>query len=253
MSEILIIKSEKGYQCPYCKRDFKEKFNIVNHTTTCRFLSLTKREQDNEIEQKGEDLPTQYELFRIIQHLSLRIDKLENENSKIKKQNMKKVNVIDWLNQSEKKPKYLFKEWVSCYVLPKIVNHVEIAYKNNLTDSIYDMFENIVKEGGCIDIHPFCCFDHKSSVFYVYRTDSSGISQWEQLINEEFDQFIKQIVAKYYGEFLKGWYAEHESMILENETYYETYIRYYKKISAEVNYSKVKQRLYFICKQHMSS
>lgn len=249
MSEIL-IKSEKGYQCPYCKRDFKEKCNIVNHATTCRFLSLTKKEQDNEIEQRSEELPTHYELFRIIQHLSLRIDKLENENNKIRKQGMKRINVIDWLNRPEKIPKCVFKEWVSCYVLPKIINHVEIAYKKSLLDSICDMFEIIVKEGGN---HPFCCFDHKSSVFYVYRTGSSGMSQWEQLNDDEFQQFIKQIVARYYVEFVKGWYSQYESVILENETYYETYIKYYKKISGEVNYSKLKQRLYFICKQQMDA
>lgn len=249
MSEIL-IKSEKGYQCQYCKREFKEKFNIVNHTTTCRFLSLTKREQDNETEQKSEELPTQYELFRIIQHLSLRIDKLENENNKIKKQNMKRVNMIDWLNNQERTSKYVFKDWVSCHILPKIVNHIETAYKGTLLDSICNMFETIAKEGG---IHPFRCFDHKSSVFYIYRADSSGMNQWEQLTDEEFQQFIKQLVARYYVEFLKGWYAEYESVILENETYYETYIKYYKKLSGEINYSKLRQRLYFICKEHIDS
>ena len=123
-----------------------------------------------------------------------------------------------------------------------------MLFRSNLVDSISLLFEDVFREKNEKDIYPICSFDDKPQVFYVYKESSSGQNKWEQMTNIEFEQLIKQITARYYVEFLKGWYAEYESMILENETYYETYIRYYQKISNEENYTKFKKRIYSIVK-----
>ena len=69
--------------CKFCNREYKEKFNHDRHAQTCEFLSKTRREQDNEID-RFEKLPTQKEMFLLIQELSRRITKLEKENSQLK-------------------------------------------------------------------------------------------------------------------------------------------------------------------------
>jgi hypothetical protein len=121
----------------------KEKFNITNHIGLCRFLQLSRREQTNELEQLNEELPTQLEMFRIIQHLSLRIDKLEKDNTKLRYQT-KKINIIEYLNSSVREPpKCVLKEWVSTSILPKIDNYMDVVYKQNLVDSISLLFEDV--------------------------------------------------------------------------------------------------------------
>lgn len=249
----LVIKTKTGYQCPYCSRDYKEKFNLTNHVGICRFLQLSRREQNNEVELVSEELPTQHELFRIIQHLSLRIDKLEKDNTKLKQQNSKKINIMEWLNSSEtQQPNVCFKDWTVNVILPKVISYMEIAYNKSLFDSMSSLFDEVFNEKKRDDLFPICSFNDKSLVFYVYK-EVDGKNQWLQMTNPEFDGFIKQITARYYTEFIKGWYAEYESLILENETYYETYMRYYKKISGDDNYIKFKKRLYMTSKQELPS
>lgn len=247
MSKLLIIKTDDGYQCPYCKRGYKEKFNISNHISICRFIQLSRREQTNEVEQINEELPTQHELFRIIQNLSLRIDKLEKDNTKLKYHN-KKPNMIELLN-TRTPPISVFKDWVNNFILPKVGKYMEVLYKQNLIESISLLIEEVIGEKNKEDVYPICSFSNKPLIIYVYRENIKGKILWEQMTNQEFEQLIKQITARYLCEFLKGWYAKHETLILENETYYEIYINYYQKISNEDNYSKFKKRIYTILKE----
>jgi hypothetical protein len=55
------IKTEYGYQCCFCKREYKEKYNYERHYVCCEFLCKTRRQQINEID-SIEKIPSQKEM-----------------------------------------------------------------------------------------------------------------------------------------------------------------------------------------------
>ena len=62
--------------CDYCNRNFKFKDLYDQHTVTCEYFYKKKRDRDRETE-SFEQLPTQQELYKLVQNLQERISILE--------------------------------------------------------------------------------------------------------------------------------------------------------------------------------
>jgi hypothetical protein len=184
------------------------------------------------------------ELFHIVQYLSLRIDKLEKENSLLKQHQKKNLNITEWLNeQKANQPTVLWSEWVTEYLLSEIKTCMDILYEQDIYASITALFEKVL--GNKKVNHPFCSFDKKKLTFYVYnKSADSNTAEWTRLGDNEFNQLVKRLQSRYIKEFMKGWYAENEALILENEDLYTTYMCYYEKISKEDNVAKYRNCIY---------
>ena len=245
------LSSCNSHSCPHCLRKYKLSMNLNKHVGICQFLQQSRKQQDNEVD-NNEKIPSMRELFNIVQYLSVKIDKLEKENSQLKQHQKKQLNILQWLNeQRENKPDIIFSDWINMYLLPEIKHCMDLLYEHDIYQSVSALFERVITNHKIE--HSLCSFDKKKLLFYVYIKTDTGALEWVQLSDNDFIKLIKQIQARYIIEFMKGWYADNESFILENESYYETYIRYYEKITKEENFVKYKNVIYSAIKTNIKN
>uniref|UniRef100_A0A6C0JKT7 Uncharacterized protein n=1 Tax=viral metagenome TaxID=1070528 RepID=A0A6C0JKT7_9ZZZZ len=209
--------------CKYCNRGYKQKFNLDRHVQTCEFLSKSKREQDNEID-SYEKLPTQKEMFLLIQELSLRIGKIEKENADLKNSVRVKIkrNFNDILNESSK-PDISYNEFIEL-LLNSVENYLDIVFNTNLLKGIYDLFTHFIEKYD--DKLPIRSYDVKPNKFYIYDTNK----KWVLLSNSDIDHLIASISYRFLVEFNRCWYLVNKDKIENEETYKIMYMNYYLKI-----------------------
>ena len=238
------------YKCTFCLRSYKEKFNYDRHVSVCKFLSQTPRQQDNEIELSSEIIPSTKEIFQLVKHLSIRVDKLEKENQQLKQQQNKKINILEWLNKSDNKPIITFEVWIIDTILPKIIDTLETVFHNDLTPAIIKLFNDCIDQNDFEQL-PICSFAKKNSQIYVYdkdRGDNNNV-KWIALTNKEIDKYIDYISNHYISVFINDWYKPNQKNIEESEHYKNLYAEYYQKvlggtISKETRNAKVKKFIY---------
>lgn len=247
------------YKCNFCSRNYKEKFNYDRHISVCKFLSQTPRQQDNEIELSSEIIPSTKELFQLVKHLSMRVDKLEKENQQLKQQQNKKINILEWLNKSNNKPIILFELWIIDTIQPKIIDTLETVFHNDLTTAIIKLFNDCIEQNDLEHI-PICSFAKKNSQIYVYdkdREDDNDI-KWIALTNKEIDKYIDYISNQYISVFINDWYKPNQKNIEESEKYKNLYAEYYQKVlggtvSKETRNTKIKKFIYNKLKRTISN
>ena len=259
------MNKSSGYDCKFCVRNFKEKFNYDRHILCCEFLHKSVRERNNEVE-IIESLPTQIQMYKLIQELAIRINRLEKDNRKLLQSQKRKINILDWLNENKKQPSIIFSAWLSGIVYQNIVNQLEIVFQDDLTKGIIRLFDNVISDSDSDKI-PICAFDNKPNVFYIYDfrnqqmtdTDSGDNTPiWMVLSVSEFNMILKRICHRFLVEFKKNWYDNHKHMIDNDETYKDKYIIYYKNIlggdqNDETRSQKIRTWLYSRLKTNIQS
>lgn len=252
------IRTEYGYQCAFCKREYKEKFNYDRHTVCCEFLCKTRREQLNDID-KIEKIPTQKEMFMLIQELALRNEKLEKEITKLKHVQKQKINILEWLNSTySSKPNIVFMDWVLQVVYSEINNILEIVYQTNLSNGLIKLFENIITIDN-INTIPIRAYENKTNVFYIY-TKTLHKFEWKIISNDEFNRILSKICHQFIVQFKNNWFIPNETKIENDENYKDMYINYYQRIlggneriSNETRYQKIRNFIYTKTKQNIKS
>lgn len=246
------MNTNSKYTCKFCSREYKLKCNHDRHVQTCEFLSKSKCEQDNELD-SIEKIPTQRELFLLIQELSMRIEKLEKENKELKNSVKIKVkrNFSDILSK-EPKPNFHFKDWVSM-LLNNVEKHLESVYNNDLLYATNELFDYFIEENA--DNLPIRAYDIKSNIFYIYDIDQS----WIQFSNTDFDKLLSSISHHFLVEFNRCWCLINHDRISKEESYKLMYIDYYKKIlggdrlSDENRYKRIRHLIYNKIKKNIRS
>ena len=261
------MNKSSGYDCKFCVRNFKEKFNYDRHILCCEFFHKSVRERNNEVE-IIESLPTQIQMYQLIQELAIRVNRLEKENRKLLQSQKRKINILDWLNENNKQPSIIFSTWISGIVYQNIVKHLDVVFQNDLTSGIIRLFDKIFNDTDTdSEKIPICSFDNKPNVFYIYdfrnqkMTDSeSGENTpvWATLSISDFNMILKRISHRFLIEFKKNWYDKHKYMIDNDETYKDKYIIYYKNIlggdqSDETRSQKIRNWLYSRLKTNIQS
>ena len=238
------------YKCNHCVRSYKEKFNYDRHVSVCKFLSQPPREQCNDIELSGEKMPTAVELFQLVKHLSLRMDKLEKENQLLTQRNNKKVNVLEWLNQKTNKPIMGFERWIVDNIQPLITNTLEDAFRGDLTRAVCKLFDNYFTDNEQENV-PICSFTKKNAPFYIYdkSKDDDSEMKWTILTNNKMDKYIEHICKQNVNAFIKDWYEPNQTRIESSEKYKDLYAEYYKKIlggglSKDQRCTKIRNSIY---------
>jgi hypothetical protein len=222
------IKTEYGYQCCFCKREYKEKFNYDRHTVCCEFLSKSRREQRAEVD-TIERLPTHKELYLLIQELALRNEKLEKEVAKLKHVQKQKMNILDWLNSphaSKSNPTISFTDWVSQVVYAGIPDVLKIVYENNLTIGLTKLFENVLE----LENLPIRAFENKNNIFYVFQKNMDSDPTWNVLTTAELNNMFEKISHQFIVQFKKHWFIPNQHRVECDESYKDLYINYYQRI-----------------------
>jgi hypothetical protein len=250
------IKTEYGYQCCFCKREYKEKFNYDRHTVCCEFLCKSRREQRAEID-AIDRLPTHKEMYLLIQELALRNEKLEKELAKLKHVQKQKMNILDWLNSpqaAKTNPTISFTDWISQTVYKGIPDVLKIVYENNLTVGLTKLFENVLEQNNI----PIRAFENKNNSFYVFETNANTDPAWKLLSTAELNNVFEKISHQFIVQFKNHWFIPNQHRVESDESYKDLYINYYQRIlggnerlSEDGRHHKLKLFIYGKIKQNI--
>lgn len=245
------------YDCQHCKRSYREKFNYDRHLLCCEFLFKSRREQNNEIDLLA-PVPTQREMYQIIQHMSLRIDKLEKENTRLRQVTTRKYNILEQLNLQDNidKMNLTFSEWIKQHILPEVHNSLQKVYTHDLLDGLKDVISRAINKFDLIMI-PIRTFDNSTS-FYIFNTDKDNNKKWIKIQISDLDKYLRRISNQFLYDFKQYWYDEHSNLIETTEKYNDLYLDYHGRIlggktSEDTIFQKLRKHIFINVKQTTKS
>lgn len=219
------------YKCQSCFKQFKTKHNHDKHYEYCKFQISRKCDILNDIDNCKQELPNMRELFNFVTLLSLKVNKLEEENLKLKQyinSKLIKIDPIEWLNEN-KKPFIDFLYW---YKSIDTYSHLLSVLNNSL---VYGVVECISENCGIES--PFHSFDNKQLKFYTF---SNGI--WDLLDENKLNSFINFIANQFIVDF-NNYLINNEHMI-NDENYSNYQEKVYGESDIEKRNNKIKNQLW---------
>jgi hypothetical protein len=217
----------------------------------------TARERQIEMEELG-DVPTHLQLVKIVQELTMKLNKMEEKMEQMKKwtdKKKKKVNVILWLNNNII-PTIGFLEW-SHTSLTVTRSHFESLMEKD--SSIYEVIQEIFEHNlsDKMDfVYPIRCFTEKPGAFYIYdKSDISG--EWCQLELSDMLLMLKKIQNGIIKE-LTLWQVDNKHKMDDNDRLAISYQLAIKKLFSisfcqDNNFSRMKNSLYNYLKTDIKS
>jgi hypothetical protein len=141
--------------CPHCGKQYKTKHNVYKHMIICQINN----------KDSSELMPTQKEMWVIIQKLFAsnakhkeKIEKLE----RIVNKDVKKLNMLDWLNQNE----------VGLDITSWLKNSITVTmedlntiFMSDYTRGLSNILTNNINSE---ENNPFRAFSHKIKQLYIY-------------------------------------------------------------------------------------
>lgn len=245
------------YICGVCNKEYRLKYNYDRHVVCCEFLNKSRIEQHDELDLLEDKIPSVTELYRIIQDLSIRMNKLEKENSKLRQYNKKKMNILDWLSSAKSQPDLIFEDWFKTHVLTSVSKYLTTVFNNNLLIGLKTLFDGLIENSS--GILPIRCFDNKANAFYVYEKNGEE-HKWRLLSTNDFNVQLNRACHQFIIDFKNNWYLVNREKMETDETYKDMYINYYQKIlggddkmTDEARFQKLRQHLYQSMKEHIKS
>jgi len=224
------------YECKYCNKSYKQKFNYDQHLSVCDFFFKSKKEKDYEFDTMDEKIPSSREMYALMKHMMLKIEKLEREVAKFKQvqKTTTTINVMDWLNKSPQ-PLQPFSTWLKEKLLPNVHHYLEVVFTDNLTSGMIQVFEDTISASALDDI-PLRVFENKNNSYYILKKNENPTSEphepniWVEISSKGFDRYITAVADQFLADFEKYWYNENKEKIDNEEIYKDIYSNYYKKI-----------------------
>jgi len=222
-------------------------YNNVCHTS-CSKLS-------NELE-SPEEIPSIEKIYRLVQDLTVKVVKLENENKKLKQSVLKKqkINILDSLNKMNivNQPEIVYNEWLDVVVLSHVKANLNNVFKEDLIVGIVNTWNNAIKATS--SMLPIKTYINRPNVFYIYVEDDNK-RQWKQLPIYDMDRQLRSISQQFIVEFRKEWFIPNEYKIDNDEKWTNMYVDYYKRIlggsqiTTEVICQRVRNQIYKLMKE----
>lgn len=193
--------------CNYCHRHWKLKKDYDKHISCCIYFYNLRRNPRQEMDENGVKIPTHKELFRFVQELSLKCERLEKEVVRLKaNMNTKQKKMItDWLNQPQHMPKFTFEEWSKSIVIED--KALQIVFKRDLTEGIKYVIRGLLDENETNHAKPIRSFTQKPGLIYIYSKGEWSSSpteeaKWKIMSNEELDNCIIMISQMFLRAFI---------------------------------------------------
>ena len=211
-----ITNNTNKYSCAVCNKQYIKKASYDKHMILCNFRHKSKREHDTELEELG-DIPSQYELFKIVVELSSKLEKMENRMEEMQKlvgKKKDKQNVILRLN-TKIIPTIGFLEWINGDFTVNS-EHFENLMKSENT--LYDVIHQIIDFNLCERdgfVYPIICFTKKIGVFYICEKKEDGSPEWKKLQAEDMRLLIGKLEKNIVKELIK-WKTSNKSKFDDN-------------------------------------
>jgi hypothetical protein len=213
----------------------------------------------------GNKLPNQKELFRFVQELSLKCERLEREVARLKTTvsvRQKKV-IVECLNQANNIPSYTFCDWWKDITLqlPVSLNTKEDSEMRSHWSTITNPFLFRVFNMGLLEgvkyllgkfidserqkrrLLPIRCFTQKPNMFYIYCGSSNGDDDvesnkpelfqqsWTTMSNADLERMVDYMSQLFVREFLL-WQRQNTSEIEQDERRGEEQITYMMRVNS---------------------
>ena len=235
--------------CQFCHHHWKIKKEFDKHLVCCEYFYQLRRNPRPEMDDYGCKMPTQKELFRFVQELSLKCDRLETEVKRMRntlRTRQKKV-ISECLNQAEELPDTSFEEWwkqfslqIPCE-LPAEAHWSEIrngflmrVFTQNLMEAVnLALRSNIDAQTTLGKKMPIRCFTEKPGVFYIYSLGDGkeeGALSWRKMTNRDVETMVDYLCQLFVREFV-AWQKQNADCIMENEEREEEQMMYMMRVN----------------------
>jgi len=180
--------------CAYCNKTYKVKENYDKHLVCCEFFFRARNTTDSD-----DPLPSQRQLFRIIQELAVKCSNLEKDMAILKNANTSRTKreVMDILRTTHV-PAMPFDAWIKAFVVE--ISHLEDVYKYDLTFGIKSCMKATLNTDS-----PICAFLRKPNKFYIYQ------GEWRIVTPDEFDKMIQNLCHLFLRKFNNDQLAKFEN------------------------------------------
>jgi|LauGreDrversion4_1035100.scaffolds.fasta_scaffold35684_2 hypothetical protein len=236
-----------NHNCKICDRSFRFKDLLDQHIPSCDFFSKSKKQHDRETE-LFEILPSPQDQYKLIQHLTLQVSKLQKEVETLKDSMLikKRRLIIDWLHgPSNYIPTYSFVDWTKQIRVDQ--DHLQYVFQNGLAEgmkqSIHSHLESNMNA-------PIRAFTQKPGTLYLFVKDvASDTSSWRISTGEDLDRWMDRLSHRFLQEFIK-WQIQNTDLINSSESEKEKNLEYMQKIngvgkqSEDRRKSEIKKWLY---------
>jgi hypothetical protein len=148
-------------------------------------------------------IPSMPELFRLVQELTVKIDKQEKEISRLKNyvQVKQKKVIVDILNSPAHTPLQTFEQWWRSFKIDD--EHLDRVFKYDLNEGIKMVIEQNVNENKK-NILPIRCFTQKPNIYYIYSLDDkTNHYMWKNMGQSELEMMLMYLSQEFLRVFLK--------------------------------------------------
>lgn len=230
--------------CKYCSHHWKVKKEYDKHLGCCEYFYNLRRNPAPQMDDNGTKIPSHKDLFRYVQELSMKCEKMEKEIIKLKNNmNTKQKRVIsEWLNQSIHIPTITFEEWAKNIIVSE--SQLKIVFKKDLADGIKDAISYHLKLNKT-EI-PIRAFIQKPNTFYIYTKgiwsngEQTEEPKWKIMTAYEFENFSIMLSQLFLREFIK-WQKENIDENEDNEKKKDEEMMYLIKINGGLRSSADKR------------
>jgi len=241
--------------CHVCNKKYTKLASLNKHKILCDFKMKTKRERQIELEEL-EDIPSHYQLVKIVQELTLKLIKMEEKMEDMQQfvnKKKRKLNIILWLDTNIV-PTIGFLEWVHSSLIVKS-RHFENLMENTIFHTIQQVFEDNLSETDFI--YPITCFSQKNGVFYICEKKVDGSPEWRQLVLNDFILLLSTIQKKIIKELTK-WKATNQHKFDDDNKLSILFNKSLIKLmninfSQNHNVTRIKNALYHYLKRDLKS
>ena len=260
------------YKCVLCKKEYKLKSNYTKHTLFCETINKTQHERIREND--TDKMPTMREMYSILLEVTAKYSQLEKKMEEMTKWTeikKRKLNVIEWLNETNLST-ISFNEWSSSNIIITR-KHLDIMFKHDYIHGCIEIIKDLLS---LTDLNklPLKSFNQKENTLFIATLDTSNCKEegndndnhknkesssdikWEIMSDKIFIEFISKISKQLLTEFIK-WQKENTDKIYEDE-FSNKYAVNFQKIlggnnTQEYNNSRIKKELYKYLKMNLKN
>ena len=264
------------YKCVLCKKEYKLKSNYTKHTLFCETINKTQHERIREND--TDKMPTMREMYSILLEVTAKYSQLEKKMEEMTKWTeikKRKLNVIEWLNETNLST-ISFNEWSSSNILITR-KHLDIMFKHDYIHGCIEIIKDLLSSTDLNKL-PLKSFNQKENTLFIAtlvtsnceeegndndndndndkNKESSSDIKWEIMSDKMFIEFISKISKQLLTEFIK-WQKENTDKIYEDE-FSNKYAVNFQKIlggnnTQEYNNSRIKKELYKYLKTNLKN
>jgi hypothetical protein len=187
------------------------------------------------------------------------MDKLEKENHSLRSQMLvkdKRVDVVQWLNQTQGGCPDPFYHWLNtCLMKYPVKDLLSVVYDTDLVTGMVNLFKQF--DGGVI---PIRTVDKRPNIFYIYDSpmEQGSSNQWIQMTPEQLNDVFFKIENLFRETYMSHWFIPNAVLMATDESIVEKHMTQYNKIFGGKEETVVRRRhltkqLYGLLKVKMES